>query len=626
METSFALTQKPEISLGLTGTAEAVRELLVIREHSGYGQLVHSYAWVALVDNEKHIPLLDRRSPGAMASTSNALPAQDATRMVFPPPKDMITECYQKVKDSARPKVFINYPDRVFHLKPQFRNLWHGRDWEAAFLWHKVSVPHMKAEFLDPFPLPGLDLPADAFPPDLHAQRDYLEACSPPDEKAILRWAKDVLTHVESEAEFRERTRPRYVRTHYSGYDLRADAIGALYSYAESGSEEAEWLLDELVQRERLREELQRWVRFRDHEGVPSGLGFRPARDTLYLDNMFLQDYLERMGGRPGHASVYKVPLVSFLMLDGRDRANISRLAVSVEPFLAPGEAGNNLTVLCHGIARSFPNVTHLRLVVSTGVIDRPRSHAWDLETRHVAGFHNLDVLAAAEIQANGGSSYLPPPPAAADDDPDHWWLGGERTMIVRYGLEKGLILDPARRHRRHHASGAQPPLVGAVVVEMAWQRYAALVEKKARRGVARRAAASKLSGTPTRLPRPAPDPFWDTLARPRRYSGAGDGSPVRGMSRAEFAARLTRREFEQRRDERLGGRDRDLYTSPSLSSIELYDIIPQQDWQVTVEPVVVVYYRDSFDRAVACGWRDIGHCVDMDKVEWISHVKAAYD
>ncbi|KAK7736562.1 hypothetical protein SLS53_006994 [Cytospora paraplurivora] len=540
--------------------------------------------------------------------------------MELPPPKDMITECYQKVKDSARPKVFVNYPDRVFHLKPQFRNASPGKDWEATFLWHKVSVPHMKAEYLDPFPLPGLDLPADAFPPDLYAQRDYLEACSPSDEKACLRWVKDVLTHVETEAEFRERTAPRYVRTRHSGCDIRAEAIGALYNYAESGSEDAEWLLDELVQRDKLREELQHWIRFRDHQGVPNGLGFRPAHDTLYLDNMFLQDYIERIGGRPGHASEYKVPLVSFLMLDGRDRANMSRLAVSVEPFLAPGEEEeeHNLSVLCHGIVKSFPNITHLRLVVSTGVIDRPRSHAWDLETRHVAGFHNLDVLVGAEIQANGGSSYLAAPAGGgggADDDPGRW--PGGRTMIVEYGLETGLILDPAGRH----APGARPPLVDAVAAEMAWQRYAALMQKKARRGVARRAAASKLSGTPTRLPRPVSDPFWNGLARPRRYSAPGDGSPVR-MTRAEFAARMARREFERRRDERLG-RNRDLYPSPSLSSIELYDIIPDGDWQLTVEPVVMVYYRDAFDRAVACGWREIGHCVDMDKVEWIRHVKA---
>lgn len=549
-----------------------------------------------------------------MTSTKDSSPAQDATRMAFPPPKDMFTECYQKVKDSARPKVFVNYPDRVFHLKPQFNGL-PGRDWETTFLWHKISVPHMKAEYLEPLPLPGLDLHADAFPPDLYAQRDYLDSCSPPDEKAYLRWAKDVLTHVETEAESRERTAHGYVR-HYADFDIRADAISALYRSADSKTEDAEWLLEELVQRNRLCDELQRWVRFRDHQAVANGLGFRPAHDTIYLDNMFLQDYLERIGERPGGATVYRVPLVSFLMLNGRDRANMARLAISAEPFLVPGQADRNLSALCHGIARSFPNLTHLRLVVSTGVIERPRSHAWDIETRVVAGFHNLDEVVRAEVQANGGSSYLSPAGAPAGASPDHWMSG--RTMIVEYGLEAGLILDPAERHDE---PGALPPLVDDVARELAWQRLSAVTQRRTREGVARRAAASKLFGTPTRLPRPVSDPASGGLAHPRLYSAPGDGSPMR-LTRAEFEAEMDRRELERRRDERMGV-TRDFHPSPSLSSIELYDLIPHGDWQITVEPVVMVYYRDAFDRAVARGWQDIGHCVDMDKVGWISNVKA---
>ncbi|KUI69968.1 hypothetical protein VM1G_05253 [Cytospora mali] len=522
-----------------------------------------------------------------MDSTNSNPAGQEAPKLAFPPPKDMPTECYQRVKDSARPRFFVNHPARIFHLKPQFGSRMPGSDWEKTFLFQKVSVPHMKAEYLDPVPFPGLDLPPNAFPREFFVSINAIRSEYYPDPEKLIPWAKSVLNYVEPEAQTRARTAIQYARP--AGYpvdDLRAFAVQTIENLAADGYPEATWIIDQIRNRKHLLGDLQWFMRFRDHNGVPNGLGFRPTTDTLFLDSGFLDDFLEHTGQNP--SSRLETPLIPFL--NGEDRANIAIVAVSVDYF----HSREVRALLCHALVRSFPNIQHVKLV-TVGVAGRKPQQVWDSDTKfgQVQGFTQV---VRQEVLRNGGSSFMGP-----DSQDSNGASSGDvpppgRTPVVAYGLAKGLIVDP----EEDLDGDTQSELVAGIERQIRGMRNMYFASREVEHSVAVRDVARKRDGSPTMLPRPATQDDESMLgASPRIHTN-------------KEAPRLTRAEFERQRNEKLGSHRSMAPKEDSESTVPRTKLIAQQHYKLVVEPVILTYYRDAFDRAVANGWRMVGSTIDL--------------
>ncbi|KUI55692.1 hypothetical protein VP1G_03080 [Cytospora mali] len=502
-----------------------------------------------------------------MESTSSNPAGQEAPELEFPPPKDMPTECYQKVKDSARPRFFANYPARIFHLKPQFGSRMPGSDWEKTFLFQKVSVPHMKAE-------------------EFFVSINAIHSEYYPDPEKLIPWAESVLNYVETEAQTRARTAIQYARP--AGHpvdDLRAFAVQMIENLAADGYPEAMWIKDQIKNRKHLLDDLQWFMRFRDHNGVPNGLGFRPTADTLFLDNGFLDDFLEHTGQNT--SSRLETPLIPFL--NGEDRANIAIVAVSVDYF----HSRQTRALLCHALVRTFPNIQHVKLV-TIGVADRRPQQVWESDTKF-GQVQSFTQVVRQEMLRNGGSSFMDPDSRDSEESPGDL-APPERTPVVAYGLANGLIVDP-----EEDLDGDNPSeLVAGIERQIRGMRNMYFASRAVEHSVAVRDVARKRDGSPTMLPRPATQDDESTMgASPRRHT-------------SKEVPRLARAEFEKQRNKKLGSHRSMAPKEDSESTVPRTKLISQQHYNLVVEPVILTYYRDAFDRAVANGWRMVGSTIDL--------------
>ena len=528
--------------------------------------------------------------------------------MEFPPPKDMPTDLYQKSQDT---KVYVNHPPRIFHLKPQFVRFTPSDDWEKTFLHQKVSVPRMKVEYLEPLRFPGLD--CRSFPGELYEVCRVLQRHYNPitQGEEFITWAKHVLNYEEKEADLRRRTAIRYGTPPSGGLgprdDLRMQAIGIIKHYADGGWEEAVEIHEQLAERDHILAEMTTLVRFRDHNGVPNGLGYRPSQDTLYLDNQFLEDYLE---GLSQDASPFNKPLVPFL--NGNDCVKIRHLAVSVAPFTNT----NIVSTLCHAVLQTFPNVMHLKLV-TLAVVDRRPHEWWEADTQF-AKFQTLESIVEREfymgvmrqraggpapqtpvaayaiatglmLDPNGPATHhrSPPRPAAPPASLEDAFVGPGPALGARGGPA------PAAAAAAEPAPRDWPPLLHTVHQEMKKARRAVVASTIMQTGSARRARRIERDGSPTRLPRPD--------AERRAVTGA---SP-----------RALRARFERERNERLGS-VRELGPEKIGGFDPDRPLAHPDHAPLAVEPVVLCYYRDAFDRATRRGWSRYGPMIDLSHLD----------
>ncbi|KAL1875809.1 hypothetical protein Daus18300_003000 [Diaporthe australafricana] len=530
---------------------------------------------------------------------------QDLARLKTP--NDLPSQLLESMRNKPKPKWIVNYPTRLFHLKPQSNlRISDDLDWETTFLWQKVSSQRVQASWIQALPVPALDLPLELFPQTLLRQGATMRTReSTPRE--LLDFATAVLN--TSGTETAAALAPA------AGVPLRnikGHALHIIKQFERLHDPEAVAMAARVRAHEQAKAEMQSFIRFRDSERKPTGMGFRTAKDMLFLDDQFLTDFLRRarQHGLQNRRMRSDVKLVCFL--NSQDAAKIRTIAVSSSPFQNPPSRH----YLCYSIARTFPNLERLFLA-SIGVFDNVPEHPW-YSSRQFSRLRRLEKFAADEVDlGNGGRSFsaqfLEDPTALFDPanmstelkkatgahaNGRGRALAGTpaRTPIVAHGVKAGLLRDPASRHRDQQPA----PLVGAVQRELS-AAFADMLRGKQEAARASRAEAlSRLEGRRTRLPRPSA-PGATTR---RRYRREEPRVEPRQWVWAHY----------QKARRRYARPDDDSSSEPeSEASVAADEVVSRRPGDSPrVEPFVLAYDRGAFDRIVQDGWVGFGPGVDL--------------
>lgn len=534
-------------------------------------------------------------------------------------PKDVPVQTLEGMRNRRGHKRYINYPSRMFHLRPQSNlRVTDDLDWEKAFLWQKVSRPYCEASWIQDFPCPALDMALEDFPEEIlrWALTLRLSKTSAPEG---LDFASAVLNAVP-----RNQSEP----TPYSDVpwrNVKSMARGIIRRHERKNSPEAIALAARVREHQRARDNYRSFFRFRDSDRKPLGMGFRGTRDVLLLDDEYITDFLNRarQRGTLGQRKRSDVKLVSFL--NSVDAAKVTTVAVSARAL----REMRTRTYLCYAIVRTFPNLKRL-LLVSVGTTAAAargpgRRGAWPMRPDD-PGFGEMQHFADREVDKNGGSSFIPRPredPAALFDvanmspalldatgahrDGRGRYLEGDpaRTPLVAYGVAKGLLRDPTTQSRGDDDMEADPPFVNAVQYVLS-AAFRVFFRAKEAAGLATRAETlSKLECRRTMLPRPV------VAGRP------GSAQPVARLYRRtevtpeDFVEWVLEHKAKLRR--RAVPEDQASETDPdSEASLPPAEVGPVDREYARVEPYLLVYDRDAFDRNVLSGWTGFGPGVDM--------------
>lgn len=526
-------------------------------------------------------------------------------------PNDVPVQTLEGMRDRRGQQRYINYPPRLFHLKPQSDlRMTDDLDWEKAFLWQKVSMPYCMARWIQKFPCPALDLPLEYFPEEI-LRRGLTMRLSKTKGREGLEFAAAVLNAVPT----RDLSGPPPF------YDVPLRNVKSLAreiirQLERKNYPEAIAMGNRVRGHQRARDDYRFFFRFRDSNRKPLGMGFRGTRDALLLVDEYLTDFLSRAGqrGALGQHRRSDAKLVSFL--NSVDAAKVTTVAVSPRPF----RDKRTRMYLCYAIVRTFPNLQRL-LLVSVGTIDSEPEVMWRTKTQH-ARFGNLEDFAGLEVYENGDSSFVarPTEDLAARFDVENMSpelieatgayadgrgrpLEGDpaRTPLVAYGVATGLLHDPATHPQNDDK--VDPPFVDDVQ-DVLSSAFRVFFRAKEAAGLATRAVMlSKLQCRPTMLPRPVvrgpPGPYQPVSNRRIEVKSEDFLEWVQ-----EHEAKLIRRAVP---DEEASETDPD--SEPSLPAAE---IGPVNRLYARVEASFLVFDRDSFDRNVQSGWMGFGPGVEM--------------
>lgn len=529
-------------------------------------------------------------------------------------PSDAPVQVLEGMRERKGYKRYVNYPSRLFHLRPQ-SNLRIPRDldWENAFLWQKISSPWCDVDWLQDFPYPALELPLLSFPEAI-LRRGMTIRLNEPSPLEALEFAAGVL-----KTPGRDPSEPTPA-WNMPWRDVKELAVHIVETFERRGIRGAVAMAAKVREHQRAMDDYRSFFRFRDANRKPRGMGFRGKRDTLFLDDEYLTDFLNRAGQSraPAQRRRSDVKLVSFL--NSRDAAKVTIVAVSAQAF----REQKARTYLCYALARTFPNLERL-LLTSIGTADRETTRLWGI-TPQKPRFAGFQALVDEEIRRNGGSSFLAQPredPGARFDvtnmspalikatgayaDGRGRALAGEpsRTPLVAYGILAGLLHDPARPVNDHQ-EGQDPPSVKAVQEMLTAAFKDVIRRKKSEALLARLEARAKLEGRRTMLPRPV---RGAVVGSPRPAERLYRHSEVIPEDEAEWT-----REHLAKKARRHGvtddlGSETDPDSEPSLPAAE---VGPLDREYAQVEAFVLIYDRDAFDRNVQRGWTGFGPGVDL--------------
>ncbi|KAI3392843.1 hypothetical protein diail_5049 [Diaporthe ilicicola] len=553
-----------------------------------------------------------KRGMGALDRPFDPSVEQERDLSRLKTPKDLPSQLLEAMRNEPNPGTIVNYPTRLFHLRPQSNlQIPDNLDWEQAFLWQKVSSQIVQARWIQNLPVPALDLPLESFPETLLRQGTAMRMGeSTPRE--LLDFASAVLNTPSTAAAAAVAATTAVAPAHMPWRDIKWQALHIINHFERQNNPEAVAMAAKVRNHKRGKAEMRSFIRCRDSERKPTGMGFRTEKDVLLLDDEFLTDFLGRASqhGAQTRRMRSDVKLVSFL--NSQDAAKITTIAVSSLPFQNPASR----TYLCYSIARTFPNLRRL-LIVSVSIWDRTPDQIRNNPTQF-ARLRRLENLAAEEALENGGSSFTPHPiedPAALFDmtnmseelkhatgayaDGRGRSLEGSPalTPVVAHGVSTGVLHDPAE-----HPRGQQPPPLVEAVQQELFTEFEGMVRRKQEAARASRAETlSRLEGWRTMLPRPSRGQAASAPGVARKYRR--DELPVDlvGWVRAHRDVFLRRN---------LRPEDASASEPETEASIEASEVVPRHGPRV--EPCVLEYDRAAFDRIAQSGWVGFGPGVDL--------------
>ncbi|KAG8169926.1 hypothetical protein KVR01_000671 [Diaporthe batatas] len=522
-------------------------------------------------------------------------------------PNDVPVQVLERMKYRGFRR-YVNYPTRLFHLRPQSNlEIPEDLDWETAFLWRQVSSSLCRADWIEEFPYPALDMPLPYFPEALlqHGQTIRTSKLTP---EEGLEFAAAVC---HSAARGPSDPEPNF---NVEWKDIRKMAIGVVGQLERQGNPGAAAMAASMREQRRDWREYDSFFRFRDWNHKPTGMGFRGTRDLLFLDDDYLTDFLKR-ASQDGAASVRMRPDVKLIpFLAGPDAAKVTAIMVSAKAFRDP-EAR---TYLCYAIARAFPRLHRLRLT-SIGTVASDVAERLGLTPDRWFKTGELGYFAQEEMRRNGGSSYV----RRAREDAEARFdtagmspalmratgayadgrgrsLAGDlaRTPLVAYGIGAGLMHDPEPRAPADHEGGRDPPFIAAVQHMLTAAFRVVARRREACAAVARAEARARRAGWPTMLPRPVPlGPAWGVWSADRSYRRCG----MRPQDFRWWAEDHIARE-----------RRRHAHAQPEHFSSEAEPQPAHSVPYARVEATVLIYDRDAYDRNVYGGWTGFAPGVDL--------------
>jgi hypothetical protein len=531
-------------------------------------------------------------------------------------PSDVPVQALDEMRNREGFKRYVNYPSRLFHLRPQSNlRIPHDLDWETAFLWQKVSSPVCHASWIQEFPYPALDLPLRSFPEAI-LRRGMTMQLSKASPLEALEFAAAVL---KTPGRGPSEPTPSW---DVPWRDVKELAVHIVERLEKQGQRGAIAMAAKVRETQSAMDDYRSFFRFRDANRKPTGMGFRGTRDTLLLDDEYLTDFLNRTSQSMPLAQRRRSDgkLISFL--SNLDAAKVTIVAVSASAFRDPKKRTN----LCYAIARTFPNLERL-ILTSIGTADRKMERHWGV-TPQQPRFGSLKHMADEEVRRNGGSTFMPQPweDAGAPFDLSNMspalikatgaYAGGRgralagepsRTPLVAYGVGAGLLHDPDEPPAD---LSQDPPLLKAVKDMLSAAFKLILRRREAAERATRAEALAKLEGRRTRLPRPVRGPPGSAQPVERLYRR----SEVTPEDEHEWARdhRAKRRRRQGVWPEQLP-EDVSSETDPdSEGSGSATEVRPSSREYARVEPFVLIYDRDSFDRNVRSGWTGFGPGVEL--------------
>lgn len=544
---------------------------------------------------------------------------RELTNLKFP--NDVPVETLERMKNRAGLKRYVSYPTRLFHLRPQSNlTVPEDLDWENAFLWQKVSSSRCKADWIQDFPYPALDMALPYFPEAIlrHGMSFRMSKAT---ENEALEFAAAVFN---STARGPSDPEPDF---NVEWKDIRSMARSLVTQLERHGSRRATDMAVEMREHQKAMRDYNSFFRFRDSHRKPTGMGFRGSRDIFFLDDDFVTDFLDRAGqyGAPSVRMRSDVKLIPFL--NSPDAAKVTILMVSAQAFREPRKR----THLCYAIARTFPNLESLRLT-SIGTVGDETAARWEITPEFWFRTGDFERLAEEEIRRNGGSSYI----QGAREDAQALFelsfmspaliratgayadgrgrsLAGEpsRTPLVAFGISAGLLHDPepaADQQLPADQGGQDPPFIAAVQ-HMLTAAFRVMARRREAAAQATRAEAlAKLEGRRTMLPRPVVGgPAWGFWSADRLYRPSEARLEDFRWLAQEHIAR------EHRRHACADPEHVSSETEPeSAHPVPAVDIGPWTREYARVEATVLVYDRDAYDNNVCNGWTGFGPGVDL--------------
>lgn len=287
-------------------------------------------------------------------------------------------------------------------------------------------------------------------------------------------------------------------------------------------------------------------------------LGFRPYRDVLLLDAAYLAAHRARRATLHRLYRPLADPAASLVpsIAKADRRAKVTLLAVSAAAFASPGASPDGI---CEVLAAAFPSLRRL-LLFAPAVVARPPSAAWDLEVEFARWMPLAD---AVRLEAGAQQS---------DDDSDS---SNSNKPVAAFARAAGLL------HSSSAGAAGRPPLVRAV--EAAWARARDETQPSRRA----RVAAIK-TGTSASL--------IEKTAGSASVSARARASPPVDVAEAETGSQVSSTGAIV-----AGGEEEAHDESGSSSSNSRFG--PQRKASFRAEAVILLYYRDAFERAVSKGW-----------------------
>jgi hypothetical protein len=532
-------------------------------------------------------------------------------------PNDVPVRALEKMRERRDYKRYVNYPTRLFHLRPQ-SNLRIPQDlgWEKAFLWQTVSSLRCDAAWVQEFPYPALEVPLRWFPEAILRRGMTMHLSETPPLEA-LDFASAVLR-----TPGRGRSDPEpSLDTPWR--DVKQLAVRIIEALERRGHPGAVAMAAKIRDHERARDDYRSFFRFRDADRKPTGMGFRGTRDIFFLDDQYLTDFLNRANqtGALSRRIRSDVRLISFL--NSLDAAKVTTLAVSASAF----RKQKARAYLCYVIARTFPNLKRLHLT-SVGPVDGELARGWGI-TPQQPRFAKIQNLVKQEIRLNGGSSYLPRPhedtiarfdiinmSRAMVNITGAYAHGGGRitagepswTPLVAFGIRAGLIHDPDP-DQTLAGQTQDPPFVKAVQHMLSAAFRLVIRRREAAAQAARAEALAKLEGRRTKIPRPVRG-----LRGLRGLFGAAQRLYRRSEVTPQDVKEWVVAHVAKTRHRAASVREveAEVTDHKSEDSLQAREVGPFDREYARVEPFVLICDRNVFDSNVQSGWTGFGPGVDL--------------